>query len=68
MKGDALYLAFNRGVVSRYALARIDLKRLALSADEQTNWMPRTAGPMTLRPGLKHLGQVAVAVVPSETP
>jgi hypothetical protein len=49
-------LAFNRGLVSRLALARVDLTRMQLSAEEQTNWMPRTLGPMMLRPGLQYIG------------
>ena len=48
--------AFNRGLVSRLALARTDLKRMALSAEIQTNWMPRVLGSMMLRPGLGSLG------------
>ncbi len=44
--------AFNRGLLSRYALARTDVERPKLSAEEQTNWLPRLLGPMTLRPGL----------------
>lgn len=43
--------AFNRGLVSPLALARQDLKRMALSAETQTNWMPRVLGAMSLRPG-----------------
>lgn len=42
---------FNRGLISTLALARGDLKRTALSAETQTNWMPRVLGPMMLRPG-----------------
>lgn len=49
-------LAFNRGVVSRLALARVDLKRISLSAEEMTNWVPRVLGSMMLRPGLEFLG------------
>src|SRR5689334_2756710 len=48
-------LAFNRGRVSQLALARVDVDRLALSAEEQTNWMPRKLGSMMLRPGFEHL-------------
>lgn len=48
-------LAFNRGVVSPKALARVDVKRMALSAETQTNWMPRAMGSMSLRPGWKYL-------------
>lgn len=44
--------ALNRGTVSKLALARTDVDRLRLSAETQTNWMPRTLGPMMLRPGL----------------
>lgn len=49
-------LAFNRGVISPLALARVDVKRVALSAEEQTNWMPRVLGPMSLRPGFQFIG------------
>lgn len=49
-------LAFNRGLVSRLGMARSDLKRLALAAETQTNWMTRTMGSMMLRPGLGHIG------------
>jgi hypothetical protein len=48
-------LSFNRGLVSATALARIDLKRMALSAETMTNWMPRALGSMMLRPGLKKI-------------
>lgn len=47
--------AFNRGMVSTLALARQDLKRMALSAETQTNFMPRVLGPMMLRPGMRYL-------------
>jgi hypothetical protein len=50
---DAPLVSFNRGLVSKLALARIDLERLRLSAEIQTNWMPRTLGPMSIRTGLK---------------
>lgn len=48
--------SFNRGRISRKALARLDFKRTALSADIQTNWMPRALGSMMLRPGLEYTG------------
>ena len=54
---DPVFLAFNRGIVSALGLARTDIKRLAMSAQMQTNWIPRVLGPMTLRPGLKYLSQ-----------
>ena len=50
-----LLLSFNRGVVSALGLARIDLNRMGMSAEIQTNWMPRVLGSMRLRPGLKYL-------------
>lgn len=49
--------AFNRGVISRLALARTDQERARLSAEEQVNWMPRVMGSMMLRPGLKYVGR-----------
>lgn len=48
-------VAFNRGLISRLGLARIDTKRYAFSAEFQTNWMPRVLGSMMLRPGLSYL-------------
>lgn len=53
---SAPLLAFNRGVISPLGLSRIDLQRLALAAELQTNWVPRVLGSMTLRPGFKFLG------------
>lgn len=49
------FLAFNRGLVSQHALGRMDLKRLALSADICVNWLPRALGSMGLRPGTRHV-------------
>lgn len=48
--------SFNRGLISPLALARTDFARLALSAEEQVNWMPRALGSMMLRPGMKYIG------------
>lgn len=48
-------LAFNRGLVSRLALARIDIARIGLSAERMVNWMPRVLGSMMLRPGSRFL-------------
>lgn len=50
-------LAFNRGLVSPIALARVDLKRVALSAEIMANWMPRSLGSMSFRPGLEMIGE-----------
>src|SRR5574341_1015868 len=51
--------SFNRGLISRLALARTDIARVALSAETMTNWIPRVLGPMSLRPGWRHLGSSA---------
>jgi hypothetical protein len=48
-------LAFNRGIMSRMGLARADLPRTALSAEQMTNWQPRALGSMMLRPGWQYL-------------
>lgn len=50
----ALY-AFNRGIVSRKALGRVDIERLRLSAETQKNYMPTVLGPMTIRPGTEYV-------------
>ena len=49
-------VALNRGVVSRLGLARTDVKRLAMAAETQTNFIPRVLGSMSLRAGRKYLG------------
>lgn len=56
---EATRYAFNRGLISPLAIARVDLKRAQLSAELQTNWMPRTMGSMMLRAGLGYLGNTA---------
>ena len=58
MRQIASLYSLNRGVVSRFGLARQDVKRLTLAAEEQTNWMPRVLGPMTLRPGLGYISGI----------
>jgi len=52
-KTNSPLLAFNRGEVSKLSLGRVDLERMRLSAEEQINWLPRTLGPMSIRPGLR---------------
>ena len=53
---NAAFIAFNRGLISPKALARVDLERTQLSAEVMTNWLPKTQGAMTIRPGTKYLG------------
>src|SRR3989304_3582778 len=56
MRDNIQLLAFNRGLMGKQVLARIDQKRTALSAETMTNWMPRAFGAMSLRAGLGYLG------------
>jgi hypothetical protein len=53
--GNFALHGFNRGLVSARALARVDLERMRLSAEQQTNWSPRSLGSMSLRPGLGYI-------------
>jgi hypothetical protein len=53
---NALMTRFNAGEVSKSALARVDVDRIRLTAEQQINWMPRKLGAMTMRPGLGYLG------------
>lgn len=50
------FLAFNRGLISPKALARVDIDRTRLSAETYVNWLPATQGSMSLRPGTKFKG------------
>lgn len=56
LKTRDVLAVFNRGRVSRLALARTDVARIALSAEEQSNWVPRSLGSMMVRPGLEYVG------------
>lgn len=56
-KQDKMLLAFNRGVVSKIGLARVDLERMSMSAEIQRNFMPRVLGSMMLRPGLEFIDE-----------
>ena len=57
MRQRSVLAAFNRGRVSALGLARVeDIKRIALSAEVMTNFMPRVLGSMMLRPGWGHVG------------
>lgn len=52
---DKTLLAFNRGVISSRGLARVDLERMAMSAEIQSNFIPRVLGSMMLRPGFEYI-------------
>lgn len=56
MRQTPALFAFNRGKVSPLGIARVDQKRVALSAETFTNWICRALGPMSLRPGWAYLG------------
>jgi hypothetical protein len=56
MRGGLSLFAMNRGVVDRRGLARMDVKRLAMAAEIQTNFLPRVLGSAMLRPGFQYLG------------
>ena len=47
--------SFNAGVVDKENLARVDLERMRLAAEDQTNLLCTTTGNMFLRPGFGHL-------------
>ena len=57
-RAETLRYAFNRGLISPRALGRVDLKRMALSAAIQRNWMSRSVGSMMLRPGTGYIGGI----------
>lgn len=50
------FVSFNRGLLSPKALARVDLDRTRLSAEVMTNWIAKTQGAMSIRPGTKYTG------------
>jgi hypothetical protein len=54
-KQTSVNYAFNRGLVSPIAQARVDADAMQFSADVLTNWDLRDLGPMSLRPGFEYL-------------
>ena len=54
-KANIPFLAFNRGIVSKLALARTDIPRIGMSAAIQDNWLPVSLGSMSPRPGLGYI-------------
>lgn len=57
MKDNPTLFTFNRGIVSQLALSRLDISRVAFSAEIQNNFIPRVLGPMTFRPGFGFLDE-----------
>lgn len=55
-KARVLFHAFNVGQHDATALARVDLERMRLAAEEQTNLIGMTTGQGFMRPGLEYLG------------
>lgn len=55
-KINVYHHALNVGVVDQPALARVDLERMRLAAEKQTNLLGTTAGRAFLRPGLEYSG------------
>ncbi|TGV15829.1 hypothetical protein EN816_00835 [Mesorhizobium sp. M8A.F.Ca.ET.173.01.1.1] len=47
--------AFNVGVQDKKHLPRVDLERMRLAAETQTNLLPLTSGPAFMRPGLEYI-------------
>jgi hypothetical protein len=54
-RGALPMFVFNRGLVSRLGVARVDLKRLAMGARQMKNWVVRGLGAMNIRPGTGYL-------------
>lgn len=51
--------AYNVGVQDKKHLPRVDLERMRLAAETQTNLLPLTSGPAFMRPGLEYLSTTA---------
>lgn len=47
--------AWNVGVQDKRALPRVDLERMRLAAEQQTNWLCMATGPGFMRPGLEYI-------------
>lgn len=47
--------AFSVGVQDKKHLPRVDLERMRLAAETQTNLLPLTSGPAFMRPGLEYI-------------
>lgn len=57
-RDNAALYSFNAGEVDKRALGRVDVAKMKMAAASQVNWLPWVIGPMMLRPGLLHVGEV----------
>lgn len=55
-KSRVYFHAFNVGQHDAAALSRVDLERMRLAAEQQTNMIGLATGPGFMRPGLEYLG------------
>ena len=58
MRTNAPLYSLNAGEVSKIAVGRVDIAKLRIAGECQVNWLPYVLGPMMLRPGLLHSGEV----------
>lgn len=58
-KVNTYFQSFNTGVHDKSALARVDLERMRLAAEIQTNFLPQAVGPGFMRPGTEYLTSTA---------
>lgn len=67
-KQNSTQFTFNRGLISRRGLARVDLPRTAISAEVMTNWIARTLGSMSIRPGWEYIASTRSNAVAKSFP
>ena len=67
-KTEKQIYAFNRGIISKLGLARLDVDVLRFAAEIQSNWMPRVLGSMMLRPGWEYLDNTRMDTVTRNLP
>src|ERR1700692_812910 len=52
---SAALLSLNAGEVSRLGLARVDLQKMRMACEQQSNWLPLVPGPAMMRPGTGYI-------------
>lgn len=67
-KQNAEILTFNRGIIDKRALSRIDIERVRASCELMTNYLPSVMGATSLRQGTQYItstrGNNPVQVIP----